>query len=70
MCEVDGNTGVGDGCGEVVMSTGHVGDTRGAGIVSSAADVLWKSVVCGMREVGGVCGMCICLVGRRGWRRG
>ena len=29
-----------------------------SGIVSSAADVLGKSVVCGMREVGG---MCMCL---------
>ena len=30
------------------MSAGHVGDTRGLGIVSSAADVLWMSVVRGM----------------------
>ena len=28
-----------------MLSTGHVGDTRGSGIVSSAADVLWISVV-------------------------
>ena len=35
--------------------------TRGSGIVSSAADVLWISVVRGMRGVGGVCEMCICL---------
>ena len=34
---------MGDGGG--VMSTGHVGGTRGSGIVSSAADVLWMSVV-------------------------
>ena len=27
------------------MSAGHVGGTRGSGIVSSAADVLWLSVV-------------------------
>ena len=36
-----------------------VGGTRGSGIVSSAADVLWMSVVRGMRGVGGVCVMCI-----------
>ena len=34
------------------MSAGHVGGTRGSGIVSSAADVLWMSVVCGMRGAG------------------
>ena len=39
----------------VVASAGHVGGTRGSGIVSSAADVLW------MRGVGGVCEMCMCL---------
>ena len=33
----------------------------GLGIVSSAADVLWISVVCVMRGVGGVCEMCMCL---------
>ena len=27
------------------MSAGHVGGTRGSGIVYSAADVLWMSVV-------------------------
>ena len=27
------------------MSAGHFGDTRGSGIVSSSADVLWMSVV-------------------------
>ena len=32
----------------VVVSTGHVGGTRGSGIVSSAADVLW--MVRGMRS--------------------
>ena len=31
------------------------------GIVSSAADVLWMSVVRGMRGVGAVCEMCMCL---------
>ena len=39
----------------------HVGGTRGSGIVSSAADVLWMSVVRGIRGVGGVCKMCMCL---------
>ena len=32
-----------------MVSEGHVGGTRGSGIVSSATDVLWMSVVCGMR---------------------
>ena len=43
------------------LSTGHVGGTRGSGIVSSAADMLGMSVVRGMRGVGGVCEMCMCL---------
>ena len=30
------------------MSVVHVGGTRGSGIVSSAANVLWMSVVRGM----------------------
>ena len=38
----------------VEVSAGHMGDTRGLGIVSSAADVLGMSVVRGMRGVGGV----------------
>ena len=42
-----------------MVSAGHVGGTRGSGIVSSAADVLWMSVVRGMRGVGGVCEMCL-----------
>ena len=41
------------------MSAGHVGGTRCSGIVSSTADVLWMSVVRGMRRVGGVCEMCM-----------
>ena len=47
----------------VVVSTGHecVGDTRPSGIVCSPADVLWMSVVHGMRGVGGVCEICMCL---------
>ena len=42
-----------------MVRAGHVGCTRGSGIVSSAADVLWMSVVHGMRGVGGVCEMCM-----------
>ena len=45
----------------VMVSAGHVGGTRGSGIVSSAADVIWISVVRGMRGVGEVCEMCMCL---------
>ena len=44
-----------------MVSAGHVGGTRGSGIMSRAADVLWMSVVCGMRGVGGVCEICMCL---------
>ena len=53
-CEVDGNAGVGDGGGVVVVSAGHVGGTRDSGTVSIPADVLGTSVVRGMRGVGGV----------------
>ena len=42
-----------------MVSAGHVGGTRGSGIVSSEADVLWMSVVRGMRGVGGVYEMCM-----------
>ena len=59
LCKVDGNAGVGDGRG--VVRAGHVCSTRGSGIVSSTANVLWMSVVHGMRGVGGVCEMCMCL---------
>ena len=58
------------------MSAGHVGGTRGSCIVYSAADVLCMSVVRGMRGVGGVGDMCVCLarvawVERGGkWMRG
>ena len=31
-----------------MVSVGHVGGTRGSGMVYSAADVLWMSVVYGM----------------------
>ena len=61
-CEGGGNADVGDGESVVVVSAGHFGSTRGSGIVSSAADVLWISVVRGIRRVGGVCEMCMCLV--------
>ena len=44
-----------------MVSTGHVDGIRGSCIVSSAADVLGMSVVRGMRGVGGVCEMCMCL---------
>ena len=62
-CEGDGNAGVGDGGGVIVVSAGHkyVGGTSGSGFVSSAAEVLGMSVVRGMREVGGLCEMCMCL---------
>ena len=43
------------------MSAGHVGGTRGSGIVSSAANVLRMSVVRGMMGVGRVCEMSMCL---------
>ena len=58
------------------MSAWHVGVTRGSGIVSCGADVLWMGVVRVMRGVGGVCEMCMCLarggVGSEGgdWMRG
>ena len=38
----------------VVVSAGHVGGTCGSGIVSSIAEVQ------GLREVVGVCEMCMC----------
>ena len=44
-----------------MVSAGHVGITRGSGNVSSAAYVLEMSMVRGMRGVGGVCEMCMCL---------
>ena len=44
-----------------MVSAGNVGGTRGSGIMSSATDVLWISVVRGIRGVGVVCEMCMCL---------
>ena len=38
-----------------MVSAGHVGDTRGSGIV------LWMSWVRRLRGVGGVCDVCMCL---------
>ena len=54
-----------------MVNAGHVGGTRGSGIVSIAADVLWMSVVRGMRGVE-MCEMCMCLArggmgGDGGW---
>ena len=43
------------------MSAGNVGGTRSSGIVSSASDMHWMSLICGMKGVGGVCEMCMCL---------
>ena len=45
------------------MVAGHeyVGGTRGSGIVSSEAHMLMMSLVRGVRVVGGVCEMCMCL---------
>ena len=60
----------------VMVSSGLVGSTRDSGIVSSTADVLEMNVERGMRGVGGVCEMCMCLArggvgGKRGeWMRG
>ena len=59
-----------------MVSAGHVGGTRAPGIVSNAAEVIWMSVVRGMRGVGEVFEMCMCLaqggVGGEGveWIRG
>ena len=44
----------------------HVADTRALVIVSSAADVIWMSAVRGIRGVGEVCEMCMCLA-RAAW---
>ena len=34
-----------------MLSAGHVGGTRGSGIVSTTADVLWMSVGMGCEEL-------------------
>ena len=61
---------MGDGGGVVVVNVGHVGGTRGSGIVTSPADVLGISLVCRMIGVSGVCEMCVFGSGRRGRRGG
>ena len=43
-----------------MVSAGHVGGTHCSGIVYSAADVLWMSVVRGMSGVG-VYVRCVCV---------
>ena len=40
---------------------GYFGGTRGSGIVTSAANVLWMSVVSVMKGIGGVCEICVCV---------
>ena len=35
--------------------------------MSTATDMLWMSVMHGMRGVGGVCQMCMCLAQGGGW---
>ena len=52
-----------------MVSAWHVGGTRGSGIMSNVADVLWMSVVRGMSGVSGVCERCMCLT-RGEWMRG
>ena len=59
-CEDDGNASVSKEGGVVMVNAWHVGGTRDSGILSSADDVLGMSVVRGMREVVGVCEMCVC----------
>ena len=44
-----------------MVSARYVGGTHGLGIVYSAADMLWMSVVRGMRGFCGVCELCMCL---------
>ena len=45
----------------IVLSSGHVGGARGSGIVSNPADLLVISVLRGMRGVGGVSEMYMCM---------
>ena len=63
-CDGDGNAGVVAGGGVVAVSAGceYIGGARGSGSVSTTVDVLEMSVVRGVRGVGGVCEMCMCLV--------
>ena len=53
-----------------MVSAGHVDGTLGSGIASSAADVLWMSVVRGCEELVEYV-RCVCVwLGRRGCRGG
>ena len=47
----------------VAAENEYVDGTCGSDIVSSAVDVLGMNVVHGMRGVGRVCEMCMCLTG-------
>ena len=69
-CEGAVNAVVGDGGSVVAVSAGdeYMGDKRGSGIASSADQVLEISVVHGMKGLGRVCEMCMCLA--RGWLGG
>ena len=58
-CEGDGNSGVEDGGSVVVVSAGSVG--KHVVQVLCQAYVLGMNVVRGMRGVGGVCEMGMCL---------
>ena len=60
-CEGDVNVGMGSEGGVVAVSAGRVDGIRGSGIVFGVSDVLGISVVCGIRGVGGVYEMCMCL---------
>ena len=48
-------------CGWMSARHEYVGGTHGSGIVSNAADVLGISLMRGMKGVGVVCEMCMCL---------
>ena len=62
-CEGEKNAGVGDEGGMVAVSAvnEYAGVTHGSCIVSNAAVVQGMNVGRGMRGVGGVCDMCMCL---------
>ena len=51
----------GDDNAGVVAVHEYVAGTRGSDILCSVDDVLGMSVVRGMRGIGGVCEMCMCL---------
>ena len=64
-CEVDGNTGVGDGWG--VLSAGHVGGTRSLGMVSSSGWVWCVGCVELVKYVKRVCVWLGAACVERGW---